>query len=1046
MIPNVSSIYPHPLIGLLKMSEFNSSGKMPVSDEPASPGLRPLPRIPRRFLLEGRPITRVQKHVGEATRPSEDESSDEDEFVSVQSTFDQSERPDANSTIPPRNELTQQILTYLQQSTLENVYGDCLSGSRSRRYEPKWPMEFGDVETPLHEPVSQEEANAAFHERFEPLSRWHAVSRGTRTTPQSLHERQQILTHLSEHRQNRTTKPPPEKCSGNFLLYRNLPDAATELNVWSSINSAHIAIRREDWEIADRRITTAFLLASRLGYEPLVAKCWYWRGIVADGLGDRKAAAECFLAAMSCVGVYEEGELLSVPVAEYKKELLELLDQQDASEGQSEWSRKVRRGIIGLDGWFVPSRELPPPISYGSTDEEDEQLSPMDHPEGGYFLAGLSIESQPQPESSPIDSPDRGNNPTETTTGLQPLSDDPTNDVPDQPNENGESDSYNEEFFWPRDIDWNLMDKIEEAAQKSAYIKKETVYQLLKGCSRSFERWIQMEGFIERFDNYPDIQDSVAYTVLKYCQSKAKFIRPLQTKYPSLDIGEGTAIPSTKISAKGTLRKSPPLTINTGRSDVPLQPLQTPSQVIFGSLQPDITVEEKMAAYEQALLHHKKDDREERKSARRRDLERNLNWRNDYEERQAKFDKEVQEQMPKSKFNLHKAQKLVTYRNNCQLERSWGPEGVRPPTPTAIRIAREQERQDDLDQELKRYRAELTSNDYRNKWRAWSKLPIGRQRCTAEPIRPFSTIAWLEEEYERTAALEKRPQSPTAGMGADRSSSKHSFVGRDMGLNGVADEVDQPDDVQLVPAPLRPRQQSSSTHEDGYNLERRETSTSSTVDIPSSASSDVYADLDRSSYEHVPRELKLLIGMTAMSEAMKRGRKTSEGLSREDLVRLAEIAISMEVKTVEDISQVPFPKHDPDGVDTEQVPVGEIDLIDFSSDSEEAGGEEGDWQEDDGQGEEGEISDHQFSDHQLSDEQLRPPPLRTAQAPSHTNQPTHLPLKLNMTRTSPGLNHDRVGLRASDTSGDGDIDGGGSGDYIAGDAEDDWEDEDDEMF
>ena len=435
---------------------------MPVSDCPTNRGLRPLPFMARTPVLEGSPPGQAQQENGQATPPTESESSDADEFYraratpptrsensdsdeshSAQSTFDQSEDFEFDSA-PSWDELTQEILTYLQQSMLETVYGDFLSGSRTRRYESKWPMELEEIDTPLQEPASREEANSMFQELFAPLRRWYTVSRGTPTTPDSLYQRQKILAELTEHRQNRDTKPPPERCSGNNSLYRNLPDAAIELNVWSAINSAHVAIRRQSWAIADRRVTRAMLLASKLHYEPLVAKCWYWRGLIADGLQDRKTAAECFLSAMPCVGVYEEGELLSVPVAEYKLELLELLDQQEASEGETEWSKKVRRGITGINGWFVPQGNVQ---LRGSNAWDTELPLQTDHPR----------------EDDVIDPTGEGTNPTEqsfNTTGedaqSKPLPEEHAEDPSAQSEENDGPVTYSYRTGGLRKMDWTL--------------------------------------------------------------------------------------------------------------------------------------------------------------------------------------------------------------------------------------------------------------------------------------------------------------------------------------------------------------------------------------------------------------------------------------------------------------------------------------------------------------------------------------------------------------------------------------------------------------
>lgn len=271
---------------------------------------------------------------------------------------------DSYSAAPPPSALTGKILQYLEDSMLEAVYGDSLSGCRTRRYEPKWPMDSAEIQTPLHQPISQGDAHSTFERLFRPLRCWYRLSEITNTAEEAHSKQKQIEAILAKHRQSRAAKRPSEKCSGNILLYGNFPDAAIEANVWSLINLGHVAIQRKAWDVADRSISRASILASKLDYEPLCSKCWYWRGRIADGLGDRRSAADCFLEAMNCVGIYQEGELLSKVVVEYKDDLLKSLDERDANQGRDDWSRQVRRAILGTDGWFQPLRDLfPRPLS-----------------------------------------------------------------------------------------------------------------------------------------------------------------------------------------------------------------------------------------------------------------------------------------------------------------------------------------------------------------------------------------------------------------------------------------------------------------------------------------------------------------------------------------------------------------------------------------------------------------------------------------------------------------------------------------------------------
>lgn len=358
-------------------------------DSPIVPGLRPLPLQARRSLSRGRP------HASSARgRPSsEHDDGDSNDDRSSGSSRSSLHTPKASSlassdddfedfefTEAMRDNLMDDIMQYLEQSVIEGIYGDFLSGSRTVIYEPQWPADFEQPEGPLYEPGNQAEANEKFRLLYEPLRGWHKLE-GKIVEPEKQSHLAQIMTRLGQHREYMATKQaPPEKRLGNFLLYRNLPDAAVEANVWSLINGAHVCIRRGEWELAEGRILKAFLMARNLRYDPLIAKCWYWRGIVSDRLKRRRSAAECFLEAMPCVGFYEEGEMMSNMILVYKDELLDLLDEQDAQHGEREFSKWARRAILGIDGCFRPLKPLPPGWGESQSHSSSQETPPEGSP------------------------------------------------------------------------------------------------------------------------------------------------------------------------------------------------------------------------------------------------------------------------------------------------------------------------------------------------------------------------------------------------------------------------------------------------------------------------------------------------------------------------------------------------------------------------------------------------------------------------------------------------------------------------------------------
>ena len=828
------------------------------------------------------------EEVAKGTGPRGNESCDSDPLNSPESPDDQS--GDADSTTLSPNGLMGEVLEYLQHSMLDAVYGDFLSVSRGRRYEPKWPMKSGDIETPLHQPARQEEAYVIFDQLFRPLRGWHRLSESTDPV-EARSQQNKILAILEEHRQKRASRPPPETCSGNSLLYRNLPDAATEVTVWSLINSAHVAIRLEQWGLAEQRVNEAIVLADELSYKPLISKCWYWRGMIMGGVGvgkfaDRKAAAECFLEAMHCVGVYQEGELLSKAVAEYKHEMLELLEEQKAIKGEDKWSQQVKRAILGIDGWFQPLNDLPRPLSSSSFVSSPPRVPVPGHIHRDIDVNNASLELEPSSEEQLEESLNRFNR-------------------------YNERHWFNEALLRPRNIDWVLVGEIEEAAEKSTYVQKETLYRLCKGLSPLFEEIILAETFTEGFDNYPDIEESVAWKVLNYTRVKEKLKRPrrVSEESPAPNRSVGTVNGLTKTSTQlqvdepvgthdeaveqtfhdrfGRGKRGAPLKINTGEPKHPVFPSQTSSRVIRRTRRAHITAEEKIAAFEHNLLREEDDG--EGNPRLRQELENNPGLLNDINEQRANFDQHVQQEMAASKVELTSAQELVRRRNDAYLEEIWG---VRPRTPSPTEESGTQERKATNEQSHKLFKAEFAHMNYRRKYDVYARLPLERKKCTAEPICPSATIAWLEQETEKMSLGSDKLFPATASTSDGNSSVKAHNIGNDSTTSKVRKYDDIEGHISPIP-PLLPHQRPSSTFRAQLGGERspKDVPTSSVDRICSRANLQKQADISRLLDRPIGRQLKARIGMDAMSQAMEEARLNGKQISTKQLVRIGETAI-----------------------------------------------------------------------------------------------------------------------------------------------------------
>ncbi|KAF7506848.1 hypothetical protein GJ744_011194 [Endocarpon pusillum] len=871
--------------------EYESDGSFPVYG-PESPENRPMEAGGDAYFEEYESDHSERVYSSDAVDERHQGSGDAEPIQIPQSSTSHSQ--DNSERILSRNDLMEELLDYLQHSMLEDVYGDLLSHPRRLRYEPKWPRESGNAEATLRQPKSRAEANAKFDELVDPLRGWHKLSENKNPT-EALLLQEKINSILSKHRQKKCALPPLEICSGDFLLYHNLPDAIKEVTVWSLVNSAHNAIRRENWVAAAELATRAIRLANQLRYAPLVSKCWFWRGMAMDGLvaakkTSRKEAAECFLEAMRCIGIYQEGVLLREAAAEYKFELLDLLEEQ---RGQDEWSQHLERLLTGIDGWFQPLGKIHPRPS--------PPLVPQDcWPEDTIW--------------ADVDSDD-------WSLASQASSEEQLDDYLDQLSRYADPEWFSSGSIRQRSVDWAIVSIVEEAAQRSAYIKKDMLYQLCEGLSPAFEQMVQAETFTEGFDNYPDIEESIAWKILNYTRVKARLkrpIAPLRGELTPRDMSVTTFDDSAELNPQplpdesmanggpnvgkslrvrhGGLNKGHQSTISTNNSNEPGHSRETPTGMRKRMLRVCITAEEKIAAFKHNLLDEQDEGQE--RSKVRLELENNPHWQYAINTLEAHFDQHVQQEMAASKVGLSSAQDMVTRRHEDYLRSTWGDEGVRPPTPALTRQAREQRLQERRlvnERSLKRFNVEIEYMTYQRKCGIYARLPKERQEYIAEPRRPSDTrIDWFEQEVEKMRVGSVTSHGSTLTTVDGNHSQGRLATVSDSEADEAGTESRGQDHIHPI-FPLRPQQRSSQpspTRIDDESPDEEEAPIGSMSSTGGEVNPQAHTEVDSLLDQPNTRQLKAKLGIDAMTEAMQKALLKDEVISLEDLVQIGENAIA----------------------------------------------------------------------------------------------------------------------------------------------------------
>jgi hypothetical protein len=843
----------------------------------------PSPLVPRKPIPEAQRLTQPQREPADPDVPQSTPSNLPEEITTPETadTYD-------SSTLS-RAELSRGILEYLQESMIEEVYGDTLSGHRSRIYVPTWPADATDNPGPLlHRTMSRKEANQKFHELFDPVRQWHKLRQNDATSKETKAKETQIVGVLNKNRRDRAAKAPCERLPGKVLLYQNLPDAALELQVWTFVNASHMAIRRKDLNQAERHINAALQLAAKLQYEPIVAKCWYWRGVVAEEFGDRQTAADSFLEAFPCVGIYLEGDLLREKVTLYKEDMLEMLynDAEFAQSAErSEKTQKQIRIILGKDALFSKLKRV--------NLISESEWGGKNPTEGA---------SRPGPVS-PMES---SRSIEESLAAPTPQIDDMLDDLRGHDQRNGSIQRL------------LCLEMEEEANHNSGRVSTDKIFEAYDQLWSAFQSIVGIEEFNEGFDNLIDVEHTVAWKVFKYTKIMAAatsmsegsdnansedshsgtFVNPLAVRNPDNQPIVTKNLLDNSDSLPNTLKKRPDLTINTTQGKDLAPPVQTPIDVIKQIRRKDITAEEKIAAFEQAMYDEWQIKLNKKKTKARLDLESNPQWREDIKEQQAEFDKLVQEEVENAEGSEDMAKLKVTQNQREYLEMIWGPDGVRPPTPSPTREARELEWKERADLRMTRFWANMTVMEYYRKIRAYDQLPKEKMDQTNEPKRPSSAFQWVaKDKGERGRRKGTRP--PALALDSDKKEAAIPIPKSPSDSENVRTSLEAqsclPIPVNTTHAPPLQRSRSNSSKTSSSSPSLSPSSLDSISRIPSNASSGTYEDINQSLARDITGQVEAEVAIDAMSDAMEKANESNEDLGLEEMVRIAEEAVSRTV-------------------------------------------------------------------------------------------------------------------------------------------------------
>ncbi|KAA6409300.1 MAG: hypothetical protein FRX48_06853 [Lasallia pustulata] len=171
------------------------------------------------------------------------------------------------------------------------------------------------------------------------------------------------------------------------LLYDNGADQVRELTVKVTLLRSRVAWqsgRRPDWQKMERMARQAGNLAEELDYQPLSARCSYYRGIAEYGQRRFVTAQASFEEAQACRGKYKEGVYLEAWGEKVAKRLQRQGEHSDVEEEEEEEGEEEEGSIRSIPSfpsfpspktrrrWYVKP-EHPPEFDYDSGEDYEEE-------------------------------------------------------------------------------------------------------------------------------------------------------------------------------------------------------------------------------------------------------------------------------------------------------------------------------------------------------------------------------------------------------------------------------------------------------------------------------------------------------------------------------------------------------------------------------------------------------------------------------------------------------------------------------------------------
>ena len=233
-----------------------------------------------------------------------------------------------------------EIEAYAAETYLREFYGGYLSTERCMIYEPEYPPPQAKSEKTFRLPRNTDRGEQILGDALRPVIGWYtSVPLTGPVTRAEVLMQAKIERALERYKLEREARSEPRTRPGQGFLYRNLPDAAVELNVAILINRTHTFVQRRQWESAESTIDKAINLSETLNYNPITARCYVWKAIIEMNTGRMHDAADTLENARPCAGRYPESHMLLPLFESLRNEVVEYHRNKVAEDGTDvpEW-------------------------------------------------------------------------------------------------------------------------------------------------------------------------------------------------------------------------------------------------------------------------------------------------------------------------------------------------------------------------------------------------------------------------------------------------------------------------------------------------------------------------------------------------------------------------------------------------------------------------------------------------------------------------------------------------------------------------------------